>query len=133
MTEEIIIDGVNVAGCYFYYKGECRCEQNCIDDDKGETIKELFYREPEHNKWECEPSKDCYYKQLQILKQENEKLKEKFKQFFNIDNQECWDLAFLNNENANYRSALEEIKDMCKFNFVAANPILDKINECIGE
>lgn len=27
--------------------------------------------------------------------------------------------------------ALEEIKDMCKFNFVAANPILDKINEVL--
>ena len=74
-NKETIIDGVDVAGCYFYYKGECRCEQNCIDDDKGEIIEELFYREPEHNKWECELSKNCYYKQLNQLKEDNEELK----------------------------------------------------------
>lgn len=77
MTEEIIIDGVDVAGCYFYYKGECHCELDCIDTDKGETIEELFYR-PEHNYIECEPSKNCYYKQFKRLQEKYDTLTNKF-------------------------------------------------------
>ena len=62
MTEEIIIDGVNVAGCEFYindYKYSC---------DLSFTNQEELCS--------CEQIKDCYYKQWQRLKQENEKLKE---------------------------------------------------------
>lgn len=44
------------------------------------------------------------------LKAENEELKEKFKKFFDIDNQECWDIAFLNNEKERYKQALDEIE-----------------------
>ena len=57
MTEEIIIDGVNVAGCSELYQVG---EMLCVDDG---------IEEPCHNR-------DCYYKQLQRLKQENEKLRE---------------------------------------------------------
>lgn len=46
------------------------------------------------------------------LEQECEELKEKFKQFFGIDNQECWDIAFLKDENARYRKTLEEIEEV---------------------
>lgn len=100
-NKEIIIDGVDVAGCYFYYKGECRCEQNCIDDDKGETIEELFYREPEHNKWECELSKNCYYKQLKRKEQECEGLKEQI-------NCKCFDPNSNNNRCISYNRIAED-------------------------
>ena len=42
-------------------------------------------------------------------------LKEKFKKFFGIDNQECWDIAFLKNENARYRKALEEVEEILEY------------------
>ena len=47
---------------------------------------------------------------LQVKEQECEEYKKKFSRFFNIDNQECWDIAFLNNEKAKYKQALDEIE-----------------------
>lgn len=44
---------------------------------------------------------------------ECEELKKKFSKFFNIDNQECWDIAFLKDENARYKQALDEIEENC--------------------
>jgi len=59
MTEEIIIDGVNVAECEFYYEGEC-CQTNYKN--------EIFTKR-------CKCSdKLCYYKQLKRLEQERDKL-----------------------------------------------------------
>lgn len=52
MTEEIVIDGVNVAGCE-YFDGFCM---------KRDTS--------------CEESGNCIYKQLKRLEQENKELKE---------------------------------------------------------
>lgn len=70
---------------------------------------------------ECEELKKYIKETLaphaQMLQTENDKLKEKFKKFFGIDNQECWDLAFLSDENARYRKALEEIKEYTREQF----------------
>lgn len=59
----------------------------------------------------CDDNCQIYedYKRLTCKTSECEKLKEKFKKFFNIDNQECWDIAFLKDENARYRRALNDI------------------------
>ena len=54
MTEEIIIDGVNVVGCKFYTKNNCNCS--------------IFWTP-------CEELDTCYYKQLKRLEQENDALK----------------------------------------------------------
>lgn len=116
--KQIIINGVDVAGCYFYYKGECRCEQNCIDDDKGETIEELFYREPEHNKWECELSKNCYYKQLKAKEQECDELKkqlerkeENYQKFLSKSNKYIHNLVDENVQDiSNLARQLEQLK-----------------------
>jgi hypothetical protein len=97
MTEEIIIDGVNVAGC-IYYKQECiaNCGMFALGDFK------------------CE-GQICLYKQLKRLEQENERLKNR-----NVELQ-----ITLNEFDRfnNYRSALEKIKDIinqpcdnCKYN-----------------
>ena len=85
MSNEVIIDGCNVAECYFYYKGECRCELNCIDLYENKTIMELATRNPEHNYMECEPSQNCYYKQLKRHEAENEKLKAELENYKRID------------------------------------------------
>ena len=50
---------------------------------------------------------------LRAKEQECEEYKKKFSRFFNIDNQECWDIAFLNNEKAKYIQALDEIEEFC--------------------
>ena len=55
MTEEIIIDGVNVAGCCYFFKPDNSC-------DNAKTTSCYCYKT------------SCYYKQLQRLKQENEAL-----------------------------------------------------------
>lgn len=56
MKEEIYIDGVNVAKCEYYYRCDCK-----IDDDTDINL--------------CKWHDDCYYKQLKRLEQENEELK----------------------------------------------------------
>lgn len=55
--EEKIIDGVNVSECKYYVT----YTKDCINDNKS------------YNK--CESYKDCYYKQIKRLEQENEELK----------------------------------------------------------
>ena len=102
MTEEIIIDGVNVAECEFYYEGEC-CQTNYKN--------EIFTKR-------CKCSdKLCYYKQLKRLEQENKKLKE-YKIEHKYSNaeyrQERESVIQLSYYRNRYRSALEEIRKMCK-------------------
>ena len=93
MTEEIIIDGVNVAGCGYYYDTFGHCDICGRGTDKSDTF--CSY---------CKDNSDCYYKQLQRLKQENETYKRK-----NVELQ-----ITLNEFNRfnNYRKALEEIREI---------------------
>ena len=66
MDKEIIIDDVNVAGCEFFDSGCCR---------------ECDMRVPFYNDIDCDDrcNHDCYYKQLQKLKQENEEMHERLR------------------------------------------------------
>lgn len=66
MTEEIIIDGVDVAGCISFDKnnGYNIC---CYDDTREDKIPFANF---------CEENKNCYYKQLKRLEKENKELKE---------------------------------------------------------
>lgn len=59
MTEEIIIDGVDVAGCEFLCTNQMG--NNCLIHNRGFSMN-------------CKNTSDCYYKQLQRLKQENKEL-----------------------------------------------------------
>ena len=69
MTEEIIIDGVNVAGCEHHLStGYCQLQMTF----QGMVLKLPFGKHLECNL--CD--KDCYYKQLKRLEQENKELKE---------------------------------------------------------
>lgn len=91
-NKQIIIDGVDVSRCKFF-----------------NDITESYYcfGIP------CKDRPNCYFKQLARKTQECEELKKKFSKFFNIDNQECWDIAFLKDENARYKQALDEIEENC--------------------
>ena len=64
MDKEMIIDGINVAGCkYFRMNNKMPMCRAC---NSGEGCPY------------CEYEKDCYYKQLQRLKQENERLRKQY-------------------------------------------------------
>lgn len=136
MTEEIIIDGVNVAGCpYLYDKTDCS-SHDC------ECIKCV------HN--------SCFYKDMQRLKQENEKLKKQHYEALKMlkheydgrrrDNEQ-WFTRCTENHNEDskiiekYRSALEEIRDYCEKckkcveagDEVILYTVIKKVNEVLNE
>ena len=67
ISESIIIDGVDVSGC---------CNNRCID--KAADGEKLYLCD-EYIDGGCE-GHNCYYKQLQRVKAENERLKEEVKQ-----------------------------------------------------
>lgn len=69
--EEIIIDGVNVAGCYWKCEdGDCAMYYADLSADNNEL--EFGFN--------CEDNTDCYFKQLKRLEQENAELKTVHKQ-----------------------------------------------------
>lgn len=125
--EQTIIDEMNiiVQECIFWQEGHCD------------------YYQCENRYPHCLDYPNCYFKQLARKTQECEELKEKFKKFFGIDNQECWDIAFLKDENARYRKALEEIEEYANENdemlqgyhheWANNKQILDIISKAKGE
>ena len=117
MTEEIIIDGVNVAGCGFRHKetdNQCHIAL-AFSEDYGEC-------------WHCEQIEDCYYKQLQHLKQENFALTMESQQKSQTICDLYQEVSSLKEENYNlyvnamaneykeekYRKVLEEVGEICK-------------------
>lgn len=98
MTEEIIVDGVNVAECrYFGGNSDTKCHM-------GLNYTDCF---------ECGELSECYFKQLQRLKQENEtwqKTCEVLKEQAQLDG-ECIDKLIEARDM--YAKALEEIKNLC--------------------
>lgn len=137
MTEEITIDGVNVAGCEFL-------RNFIIPDNYGCKIDDSL----------CCDVGNCYYKQLQRLKQENEKLKESNKNIKLIlepyqkpevvkvlTDWKTGELDLQEKRLDNYRKALEEIKIIADDTFKVCDDdcgnarkiklIIDKINEVL--
>ena len=123
MTEEIIIDGVNVAGCEHY------CEklntgsgfiQNtskqgfCLHNITGLQNADIYFRVLSFPK--CREQSNCHYKQLKRLEQENKELKEKIKDkplqciFYNDKQNKC----ALFTKTVAYRCALKEIREKIK-------------------
>lgn len=109
MDKEIIIDGVDVAGCDFYEL----C--GCIDDN--------------HKLNDCKDNPNCHYKQLKRLEQENtelkaenERLKEEIKQLDEIG------FGQLNK----CKQTLQEIKAIAERN-IFLSPKLLEINGDIGQ
>lgn len=96
MTEQIIIDGVDVAGCKFYdgeFEYSCKC--SC-------TI--------------CERNQEnCYFKQLKRLQEENKELKEqinyKFQNYWHKIEMKNFEVNRINLE---YKQTLEEIRGYCE-------------------
>ena len=84
MTEEILIDGVNVAGC-----------EQIFAQKKCALLDQVY----------CEDNPDCYYKQLKRLEQENKELEEKVKDLDALTG------IFSARLTKKYKSALEEIRN----------------------
>lgn len=90
MTEEIIIDGVNVTGCNEFLEPNGCDNTNCVS-------------------FQCDRNPNCGFKQLKRLEQENKELKEK------LERQKDYIVSYKNykyDTDQKYRSALEEIKEM---------------------
>lgn len=72
MTDkQIIIDGIDVSGCEYYFDGKCRCMDASIMQD--------FYLCPQ-----CNNNPNCYYKNWERKEQECEKLKEGYSELTDI-------------------------------------------------
>ena len=137
MTEEIIIDGVNVAGCYDfkapifcneYLDGECEGHHCYWEEIKrlkqeNETIREHCKQVDETNK--------ILYKEKCDLIQENEELNKRFERRGEL-------MVMVVKKRERYRSALEEIRDYAE-NIANSNKmtncglIFEKINEVLNE
>jgi flagellar biosynthesis/type III secretory pathway chaperone len=124
MTEEIIIDGVNVAGCDGLNKNSLplkQCDLLQFKTKDGGIA----------GRW-CTDHSNCYYKQLKRLEQENKEL-QAYKDI-NEDFKKAWDE--LNEKYKQLRSALEEIRDCLKdWDNDVYNPkeLTDKINEVLQD
>lgn len=101
MTEEIIIDGVDVAGCEYLNKV---------------VNEEPYCNIDEEHLYTCSSDENCYFKQLKHLEQENFELKSDVLKW-----QKAFSRQYQINENKgyskaeeNYRSALEEINRVVK-------------------
>ena len=114
MSEEIIIDGVNVAECD-YILSNLTCIKKEIKMKKCIKL--------------CGNIPNCHYKQLQRLKQENEELKARFNEIYNnaeqlankynkYDGKKENELAEIINkttdERNKYKQENEELKKRCK-------------------
>lgn len=115
MTEEIIIDGVNVAWCEYFAKQN---EHSCLEENGN-----------------CKNISDCYYKQLIRLKQQHNDDTEEIAKL-------GLDVAILEQENKQMESALKEIKQIIVINkdefehclyHDYDEQILTKINEVLQE
>ena len=143
MTEEIIIDGVNVVGCEHYCEKlntgsgiiqKVSKQGFCLHNLTGLQNADIYFRALSFPK--CREQSNCYYKQLKRLEQENEELK---KQLSSTKCHLCGE-GFLTPEGAelyeeknNYRSALEEIRILATKNVSIENfvKIQNKINEVL--
>ncbi len=104
MTEEIIIDGVDVAGCEYYYRCDCK-----INDDTDINL--------------CKWHNDCYYKQLKRLQEKYDTLTNKF---FNSET----DKTRLEQENKELRREIVELRKDCNHcNFYKYRSALEEIKE----
>ena len=137
MTEEIIIDGVNVAGCEFYF------EDNGVIAPDGTPERANICTSPEkscENNDSCYCNKNCYHKQLKRLEQENKELKEKIKDkplqclLYNDKQNKC----ALFTKTVAYHCALEEIRGYflnpnSNLELQTRQVMLIKINEVLNE
>ena len=98
--KEIIIDGVNVAGCNLYME---HLHEDAYEDDGCVDVDNFCCLHMD----ECEKCPNCYFKQLQRAKQENARLKEEF-----ALTKKSNDL--LGDYGRKLQQALEEIKFYCQ-------------------
>lgn len=109
MSEEIIIDGVNVAECDYF-------EDTHEEPDNlngGYYIQHCYCGLQGDNYCICNKNHNCYFKQLQRLKQENEELK-KYIERMDKPRIEVIDGDVII-QNVKFRQALEEIREMAKY------------------
>jgi hypothetical protein len=107
MSEEIIIDGVDISGCE---------NKDLVLFDKEHYCKEIEYDDGSPV-YTCEERPDCYFKQLKRLQKEKEELKKYYNGFIaNCKYCDEWYMDKCNyiKKDNKYKQALEEIRDITK-------------------
>ena len=82
MTEEIIIDGVNVAGCFYFI-------DHTPPKGQGDWCGAIHKGACKVYSKDCEYNPNCYYKQLKRLKQENKQMKSALEEIRELLNKDC--------------------------------------------
>jgi len=111
MTEEIIIDGVNVAGCKYY-------TPTCVSTH-------LWGALTKSNK--CEDNPNCYYKQLKRLEQENKELKI----YIESNKQQVEEAEMLVMDNDRLQQEVENLKDTIYYDIEKYRIALEEIREIV--
>lgn len=123
--EQIIIDGVNVSGCYLKNEdGDCALSYADLYSDSKELQYGLY----------CGDNPNCYFKQLARKTQECEELKEKLK-FKDYENSNLNKKYRQEQEGRrNYRKAIEEIENFMNYEFSGQNEwVKIRILDIIGK
>jgi len=116
MTEQKIIDGIDVSGCQYYEKGVC----SCIDVRNCEGYIDLLITD-------CAENPNCYQKQLQRKTTECENNETAYKNDLEILNQACADLKNeLDNKTAECKKLKEKLKIATKAMEKAKDSLFNK-------
>ena len=102
MTEEIMIDGVDVAKCVFLNK--TNGFKHCYCTNAKDTLGD----ERDTRYGGCEYNENCYYKQLKRLEQENAKLKKALKEIREMAIYDCERECSNDSEDCTIGSCLEK-------------------------
>ena len=94
----MIIDGVDVSECEFYFDEKCRCMDASIMQD--------FYSCPQ-----CNSNPNCYYKQLQRKEQECERLSKYSVGFAKKCQRLELDILHLKDENNRFKREIQPFND----------------------
>jgi len=95
--QKVIIDDVDVSGCVYYNP----------QNDTGEW-NDLTCERDNAPAFRCDKIKNCYYKQLKRLEQENKKLKEALEGIREMAIDDCVHECSNNSENCTIGSCLEK-------------------------
>ena len=127
MTEEIIVDRVNVAGCSLYLKDNGKCLRLLTDEEQETECNAI-----------CDYGSLYRKEQLQRLKQENEKLKKQLDSYAISATVPTVMYNRVEIERCKYGKALEEIREIINevcwdYTDITILPIKDKILNKINE
>ena len=142
MTEEIIIDGVDVAGCEYMLNNKIKGKQHCPAKAMPYAKEtSCICRKSIDTPYNfCKHNPNCHYKQLKRLEQENKELKEKYSHVLELaktnadSNEYC--LQELEKENKELKETVKDLNQSiqnCNIQRTKMYKALEEIKSAIVE